>query len=63
MKRTADEEADRLMQLLDVGIDSMRRGDGEMAVLALKEGLKTAKRLPKKDGVICLPDQSTEESA
>lgn len=58
MKRTADEEADRLMQLLDVGIDAVRKGDGQMALLALQEGLKTAERLPKKGDSICLPDLS-----
>lgn len=58
MKRTADEEFNRLMQLLDVGIDAVRKGDDQMALLALQEGLKTAERFPKKGGVICLPDLS-----
>lgn len=57
---TADEEADRLMQLLEVGIDEVRRGDGQMALLALKEALKTAERIPKKGGAICLPDRPKE---
>lgn len=56
--KTADEEFDRLMALLDVGLEQVRRGDGQSAVLALQEALQTAERLPKKAGVICLPDQS-----
>lgn len=62
MTRTADEEADRLMALLDVGLEQVRRGDGQSAILALQEALRTAERMPKKTGVICLPDRSGGQS-
>lgn len=58
MTKTADEEADRLLALLDVGLQQLRKGDGQSAVLALQEALQTAQRMPKKADVICLPDQS-----
>lgn len=57
-KRTANDEADRLMTLLDVGLQELRKGDGQSAILALQEALQTAERMPKKASVICLPDQS-----
>jgi hypothetical protein len=59
MTRAADQEYDRLMQLLDVGLTELRKGDGQTTVMVLEEALKTAERLPKKsDAVIHLPDQS-----
>lgn len=58
MRNSADKEADRLMALLDVGLEQLRKGDGQSAILALQEALQTAERLPKKADVICLPDQS-----
>lgn len=57
---TADDEADRLMQLLDVGLDQLRKGDDRMALLAVQEALKSAERLPRERDVICLPDRSSE---
>lgn len=60
--RTADQEADRLMQLLDVGLAAYRKGDGKGALLAVQEALETAKRIPQKQGVIALPDQSGAKS-
>lgn len=62
MKKTANEEADRLMALLDVGLVQLRKGDGQSAILALQEALQTAERMPKKADVICLPDQSGGQS-
>ena len=57
-KLTADEEIDRLMQLLDVGIKAVRAGDGDAALMAVKEAHESAKRLPMKP--IVLPDRSNE---
>lgn len=48
MAKTTDEEADRLIALLDLGLAKLRNGDAETAVLALKEALESADRLPKK---------------
>lgn len=56
----ADKEADRLMRLLDIALDGVRRGDGDTAILALQEGVETANRLPKRAAVIALPDRSNE---
>jgi hypothetical protein len=59
MTRAADQEYDRLMQLLDVGLTELRKGDGQTTVMVLEEALKTAERRPNKsDAVIHLPDQS-----
>lgn len=55
---TANEEADRLLNILDVGLAQLREGDSQSAILALQEALQSAERIPKKAGVICLPDQS-----
>lgn len=60
MQRTANEEADRILKLLDIGIEAVRAGDGDMALLILQESLATAQRLPQKPGVIYLPDRSGE---
>lgn len=60
----ADEAADKIMDLLDIGLKAMRAGDGDVALMAVKEGLKVAKTLPQKDGtvgVITLPDRSSEK--
>lgn len=56
----ANDEADRIMRLLDIGIDSARKGDFQMAELAAKAALDVAKAMPKKPDVICLPDRSGE---
>jgi len=55
---TADDDADRLAQLLDVGLQALKKGDGVGAELALKEALESAQKLPQR--VICLPDRSGE---
>lgn len=52
---STDDKADRLMQLLDVGIASMRNGDDLGALLAVQEAHKVATTIP-----ICLPDRSKE---
>lgn len=54
-----DKEVDRIMQLLDIGLDAVKKGDGDAAAMALEEAHKSAKRLPQK--VICLPDRSGEK--
>jgi len=43
-----DDLFERLMKLLDVGLDALREGDGDGTILALKEAVKTAEQLPKK---------------
>ncbi len=61
-KSDVDRDVDRIMQMLDMGLDAIRGGDGDAALLALMEAEETAKRLPKKAGipdVICLPDHSS----
>lgn len=63
MNKTANDEADRLLNLLDIGLEQLRKGDGDSTLLALQEALKTAERMPKKADVICLPDQSAKASA
>ena len=59
-KLTTDQEADRIMALLDSALASVRDADAGSAILALQEAEETAKRLPKKPDVIALPDQSKE---
>lgn len=54
----ADQEFERLMKLLGAATDAMRNGDGDAALMATAEALKTARRLPQK--AICLPDRSNE---
>lgn len=57
-KSQGDEIAERLLQLLDVGLAAVRDDDEDAALLALQEAMKTAERLPKKGetpDVICLP--------
>ena len=39
---TPDEWADRLIKLLDVATDAVRKGDGELALMCLAEGVQTA---------------------
>ena len=53
-----DKEFDRMMQLLDIGLAALKRGDGDMTLMALRETEKVARSLPTK--VICLPDRSDE---
>jgi hypothetical protein len=52
---SADEIADRIVQMLDVGIAAVRSGDDLGALLAVQEANKVARTLP-----ICLPDRSHE---
>ena len=52
----SEDAADRLLRLLDIALGEMRSGDGESACLVLKEAEETARRMPKKNDVICLPD-------
>jgi hypothetical protein len=47
-KTETDQAADRLLELLDIGLKQLKSGDGDSALLALQEALKTANRLPKK---------------
>lgn len=54
----ADEEYERLMKLLDIGLDAVRSGDGDGAIMALEAATKVADALPEKPEVICLPDRS-----
>jgi hypothetical protein len=53
--KSADEIADRIMQMLDVGLDAIRSGDDLGCLLAVQEAHKVANTLP-----ICLPDRSHE---
>lgn len=41
-----DQAADRIMQMLDVGIAAIRSGDGIGALLAIQEAHKVATELP-----------------
>lgn len=54
----ADDEYDRIMKLLDVGINAVRNDDGTGAIMALEAALKSAEKLPQ---VIHLPDQSRKD--
>jgi hypothetical protein len=47
-REEAERGADRMMVLLDIGLDAVRGGDGDAALLALQEALATAETLPKK---------------
>lgn len=58
--KSVDAEVDRLMALLDIGIDAARHGDLGVAQMVAAEALKTAERMPKKPDVIALPDRSHE---
>lgn len=55
MSKREDEIADRIMQMLDVGLSAIRSGDEVGALLAVQEAHKVATSLP-----ICLPDRSKE---
>lgn len=55
---TPDQEFDRLMKLLDVGITAAKSDDWDTALMAAKEAERTARRLPQK--AIFLPDRSNE---
>lgn len=57
MPTSTDKEADRLMKLLDVGLDALRQGDGDGTLMALEEALKTAKAMPQKPNIIHLSFQ------
>lgn len=59
MSKATNDECDRLMRLLDVGLDALRNDDPQIAEMALKSALDSANRLPKKS-VIELPDRSKE---
>jgi hypothetical protein len=47
-KSETDKQVDRLNQLLDIGLASLKGGDALAAILALQEALKAAEALPKK---------------
>lgn len=53
-----DAEFDRIMKLLDIGLEALRTGDGDGAEMALDEALKVAKALPQKPVIIVLPDRT-----
>ncbi len=48
MASKVDEQVDRLMRLLDIGLEALKEGDDDASIMALAEGLKTAKELPQK---------------
>lgn len=56
----SEDAADRLMKMLDVGLEALRNGDGDGTLLALSEAQKIADALPKRADVICLPDRSAK---
>lgn len=58
--KSVDGEVNRIMGLLDIGINAARAGDGDVALMAAKAAHDSALRLPQKSGVICLPDKSSE---
>ena len=60
---TANDEADRIMRLLDIGIAAVRADDGATALMAVKEAYETAERMPRKPSAdaIPLPDRSHEK--
>lgn len=58
--KSVDDEVNRIMGLLDIGIKAVRAGDGDVALMAAKAAHDSALRLPQKPGVICLPDLSHE---
>lgn len=45
---TAEQEADRITQLLDVALMALKANDADGAILALEEALKTVEALPTK---------------
>lgn len=47
-KDKSEELADRLLQLLDAGLATLKRGDDEGALLALQEAARAADALPQK---------------
>lgn len=58
--KSADDEVNRIMGLLDIGIKAVRAGDGDAALMAVKAAHDSALRLPQKPGLFCLPDKSSE---
>lgn len=56
---TADEEIDRLLQLLDVATDAYRKGDTDTTKMALAAAEESALRLDTNP--IRLPDRSGEK--
>lgn len=58
--KSVDDEVNRIMGLLDLGINAVRAGDGDVALMAVKAAHDSALRLPQKPGTICLPDKSSE---
>ena len=53
--KSVDDEVDRLMSLLDVGIAAVRKGDGDVALMAVKAAHDSALRLPQKPGPLKRP--------
>lgn len=45
MSEDQDKDFERLMTLLDVCSDQVKRGDGRSALMAAEEALKTAQRM------------------
>lgn len=51
----SDDEYDRVMKLLDVGMAALKSGDGDGTIMALNAATEAAKRMPKRlPNVICL---------
>lgn len=48
MTTPAEQEADRLDQLLDLVLAALKADDMHAAVMALEEAVKTAQKLPQK---------------
>lgn len=44
----ANAAADRLIQLLDIALAAIKKGDGDTALMALEEGIKAHEPLKKK---------------
>lgn len=51
-----DDDFDRLMKLLDVGLEALKTGDGDGTIMALQVATDVADKMPKKaQSAICLP--------
>ncbi len=47
-----------MLAILDAGLAALRAGDEDTALMALKAATDVAEKLPKKQSVIGLPDQT-----
>lgn len=63
MSNRDNEIADRLMALLDVATEAVRKGDGDVALMAVKEAAESANGFSRRPDVICLPDLSKTRNA